>query len=81
MRREAPQKLIIPLTFTVIKSGRLVQSASELLDFSHDALILAIALWLRSGPATIPIGRGRYIFRVATICFDSLQLIKGFIFA
>lgn len=46
MRGEAPQKLIIPLTFTVIKSGGLVQSVSELLDFSHEVLILAIALWL-----------------------------------
>jgi hypothetical protein len=73
MRGEAPQKLIIPLTFTVIKSGSLVQSVSELLDFSHAVLILAIALWLWSGPATIPIGHGLYIFSLATICFDLLH--------
>jgi len=60
MRREAPQKLIISLTFTVITSGVLVQSVSELLDFSHEVLILAIALWLRSGTTTIPIGHGQY---------------------
>jgi hypothetical protein len=76
MRHDAPQKLIIPLTFTVIKSGGLVQSVSELLDFSHEGLILAIALWLRSGLATILIGHGLYIFRLATICFDLLQLMK-----
>jgi hypothetical protein len=64
MRREAPQTLIIPLTFSVIKSGGegLVQSVSDLLDFSHEVLILAIALWLRRGPATIPIEHGLYIY-------------------
>ena len=83
MRREAPQQLIIALTFTVIKSvggGRevLVQSVSQLLDFCRDVLMLAIAVWLRSNPATVRIGHLPYIYtcRLATICFDLLQLIK-----
>lgn len=49
-----------------------------LLDFSHEALLLAVALWLGSGQPTVSIGHRLYVCFVFSlaICLDLLQLIK-----